>query len=107
MSDGPSAIVYNNSIYCFFEGSSESGKLLYNVFDGFSWAGDVEVSSVGMSSSPSAMVYNNSIYCFHQGKGDNGQLWYDVLDTSLTWAGDVQVSNVGMSTSPSAVSAQF
>jgi len=79
MSSSPSAVLFNNKIYCFHQGSNDSGALWYNVFDGTNWSGDVQVTNTGMSSSPSAVVFNNQIDCFHQGYNNCGALWYNVF----------------------------
>ena len=111
MSSRPSAIVYDNKIYCFHQGNGNNGELWYNVFDGtdgtdgvdgIGWAGDVRVSRTGMSSGPSATVYNNKIYCFHQGLGKNTELWYNVFD-GKRWTGDIRVSNINMCSGPSVI----
>ena len=75
----------------------------YNVLNGASWVGDVQVPNTGMSKSPSAVVFNGQIYCFHQGSGENGQLWYNVFDANRGWLGDNQVPNTGISESPGTV----
>ena len=102
MCDSPSAVIFNNKLYCFHQEGRDTGKLWYNVFDGTNWVEYLKAPNTGMSASPSAVVFNGQLYCFHQGYNNNGELRYSVFD-GTNWLGDQQVLNTGMSASPSAV----
>lgn len=104
LSAGPSACVYDGEIFCFYPGSydqySDGNALLYNIFDGDSWTGEVQVPETNISQAPSATVYRGAIYCFHQGNLNNGQLWYNVYDGE-DWLGDVSLPASPLSSGPS------
>ncbi|MBD2440957.1 patatin-like phospholipase family protein [Nostoc sp. FACHB-110] len=98
----PSAIEYQDKLYCFYQKEGSNGELWYKVFDGSKWEKDERVDIIGMSCSPSVVVFKGKLYCFNQGRGNNGELWYSVFDGSK-WQQDKQVNGVGMSCSPSLV----
>jgi len=112
MSCCPSAIVFNNSIYVFYQGPGPDGVPWYTQSGsggGGTWSASTQVPNTGMSASPSTTVFTNpsgqtELYLFHQGGGNNGQLWYNVLDAAGNWAGDKQISSVsGLSGTPCSV----
>lgn len=101
---GPSAVVFNDLLYVFYQGTplgSTTTGLYYSVFNGTTWSDAIQVDNVGISCSPCAVVFNYQLYVFYQGAGNNGQLWYSVFN-GASWAADKQVAGVGMSVSPAA-----
>lgn len=97
----PSAAIFNNSIYVFHQGQSNTGDLWYNVFNGTAWAGDTEVSGGAvMSNSPSGVAVGTQLYVFYEGLNENEQLWYNVMSASGTWAGQTQVVPWSSDSSP-------
>ena len=106
----PAAILWNNDLHIFHQGTSGdlinpgNGQLWFSYSDGTNWHPDTQVPNVGMSESPSPVVYNGNLYVFHQGGYENGQLFYSVYVPGQGWQPDTQLPNVGMSGSPSAVS---
>jgi hypothetical protein len=88
LQEGPSAVVYDKSLYVFYQ--SPSGKdLLYSVFDGTTWKKDLTIAGVSMSASPSACVYNDNLYVLHR-HGTDDILMFTYLEEG-TWQPDTQV----------------
>lgn len=104
LSAGPSAIVSNGKIYCFYQGVDSNGRVLYSVFDGGEWSGQIAVgNTAGMSSGPGAIVFNGEIYCFYQGVNNNGRVLYNIFNGN-NWSREIPVGNTaGMSSGPSAI----
>jgi len=103
LSDSPSAVVFQNKLFVFYQGSGDSGKLWYNSFYNNKWAGqDLEVPVSRLSSSPSVAVWNDKLYVFHQGIGDSSNLWYNIFDGN-SWEGETKVEGTHLSSSPSAI----
>jgi hypothetical protein len=111
MSNCPSAVGFNDSLYVFYQGPGQNGTLCYSQSSGgadAAWGSSTQVPSTCMSSSPGAVVFTSpstgqpELYVFHQGGQSNGQLWYNVLDTAGSWAGDKQVPKASMSAGPGA-----
>jgi chitinase len=109
MSGSPSAVVYNGSLYVFYQGLNNSGGLWYTVSgDSINWTQHAPVPNLGMSGSPSAAVWKGGITVFHQGSGNGGQLWYTYSGDGNNWGNPktdsiVPVSGLQMSGSPSVV----
>jgi hypothetical protein len=121
MSQSPSAIVWNNVIYVFFQhgitpelfgcepaDAGDGGLYFVASTDGKGWEnvdGDHQptrqLMNVGMSFSPSAVVWRNMIHVFHQGSQQNGQLWYSYHD-GQNWQPDQQVKGITMGNPPDA-----
>ena len=105
MSGSPSAVVYNGSLYVFYQGLNNSGGLWYTVSaDSINWTQHPPVPNLGMKESPSAVLWQGGIQVFHQ--AGNGQLWRTFSSDGNNWGTtqtDAQVPGVGMSGSPSAV----
>ena len=100
MSLSPSAVVWNNVIYVYFQHGalpeyvgSEAGNPgdggLFVVYskDGTHWENvddnqqpTAQLQNVGMSFSPSAVVWRNMIHVFHMGSDRDFQLWYSYHD---------------------------
>jgi hypothetical protein len=111
----PSAVVYGNELYVFYQ-SGSNNDLCYSLYSStttnaattWAWGNTTTVPNVAMSVSASAVVFNNELYVFHQGGEDCGQLWYTVLNSSGTWAADTQIVSpnssypVSMQASPAA-----
>jgi hypothetical protein len=113
MSLSPSAVVWNNVLYVFFQHGkppeycgSEAGNpgdgTLYFVAstDGIGWENvdnnqqpTRQLVNVGMSFSPSAVVWRNMIHVFHEGYEENGQLWVSYHD-GQNWQPDQPVPGV-------------
>lgn len=102
LSESPSAVVFNDLLYCFHKGGGQDARLWCNVFDGTTWAGDTVVAGTCLSESPSAVVFNDRLYCFHKGAGTDTTLWCNVFD-GMNWAGDTPVPKTFLTNSPSAV----
>jgi hypothetical protein len=108
MSDSPAAVVFNNKLYCFYQGTGNNAQQLrYNVLqsDGHTWAGDQQVPSIQISNGPAAVVFNGNLYCFYQGYSAGAtQLHCTVLSAGGTsWSADQWVRNTSMTAGPSAV----
>jgi len=105
LSAGPAACIFLDQVYCFYPatyGSDVDGNaLLYNVFDGEDWTGEVQVPATNISQAPSAAVFEGHLYCFHQGNVNNGELWYNVFD-GVNWLGDINIPASLLSSGPSA-----
>jgi len=106
MSENPSAAVFNNQLYCFFQGSGDNNQFWYNVSnDGTNWLGNVQLYNTRLTGSPSAVVANfnntNALYCFHPGL-DGTQVWYNVFG-GANWLADAAVPTTNLSESPSGV----
>jgi hypothetical protein len=108
----PSAVVWNNVIYVFFQnghggggiGNPGNGGLFFvSSTDGLGWDNvdgnhqpTRQLMNVGMSFSPSAVVWRNMIHVFHEGDHVNQQLWYSYHD-GQNWQPDQQVPGVVIS----------
>lgn len=116
MSNGPSAVAFNGSLYVFYQGPGLDGQLYFSQATGSPLTKSttdnfcptsIQVPNTGMSASPSAVAFTNSsgqeLYVFHQGGGNNGQLWYNIMNTSGDWQGDTQITSVSMQDAPVAV----
>jgi hypothetical protein len=106
MSDSPSAVVFNNQLYCLYQWNDDP-NLMFNVLsaDGVTWATQQSVPNVQMTDGPSAVVFNGQLYCFYQGYGSNlGKLQFTVLSADgTTWSTVQQVTGASISDGPSAV----
>ena len=82
----PSAVEFNNMLYCFHKGSgpsSQSGPILYNISaDGANWSPDAQVPGAGLLCGPSAVEFNNMLYCFNQG-AQAGSLYYNAYSDDI------------------------
>lgn len=97
VSGSPSAVLFNNQPYVFYEGA---GKLWYSEFNGTLWS-SIAVPNINLSQSPSAVVFNSQIYVFYEDSQNNGQLWYTTFNGSA-WSAGVQLTGVSLSECPSA-----
>ena len=107
LSASPALVVFNNRLYCFYNGSgSGAGKLWYTSSpDGTSsnWAAAQPViPAVGITNRPALAVFNNTLYCYHQGTGgQSNQLWYTSSPDGAQWVADQPMtSNVALLSSP-------
>jgi hypothetical protein len=96
----PSAIVFNNLIYCFHQGNTSNGQLWYNTFNGTSWQGDKRITASTLVSGASACLFNGNIYCFYS--VSSGALSYNVF-VNGTWQGEAQVPSTSSTQSPAAI----
>jgi hypothetical protein len=79
MSASPSAVVLNNRIHLFHQGSDHDGQLWRNIWDGNSWNGDERMTGAVLSCAPNAVVREDSIYVFFQGAGRDGRLYFTII----------------------------
>ena len=106
MSCSPSAVVWNERLYVFYQnaypqvpfGATGNGGLCYKVFDGNEWQPDAystgyTVPGVAMSDSPSAIVWNGRIHVFHRWAYEHTELWFTYFD-GTNWSPDTQVPGV-------------
>lgn len=96
----PSAIVFNNLIYCFHQGNTNNGQLWYNIFNGTSWQGDKQITASTLVSGVSACLFNGSIYCFYSNSA--GALCYNTF-TNGAWKGEATVPSTSSTQSPAAI----
>src|SRR5437667_6554678 len=89
----PAAVVYNSSIYLFYQGWGDHiGELWFTASsDGLNWSDPNHIPTVGMSESPAAVVYKEVLYVLHQGARQNGKLWFTVFD-GMNWSGDQPIA---------------
>jgi hypothetical protein len=100
MSLSPSAVVWNNVIYVYFQhevpsepfgrepgNPGDGGLIVVYSKDGKYWENvdddqqpTAQLQNVGMSFSPSAVVWKNMIHVFHMGSDRDFQLWYSYHD---------------------------
>lgn len=90
MSCSPSAVIYNDKIYVFYQGSNACGDLYYSVYDPVKVQWDhtqILIKKDCMSESPGVTVWNGEIFIGYQGYGaDQILAWYkfDPTSNSLT-----------------------
>jgi hypothetical protein len=96
----PSAIVFNNLIYCFHQGNTSNGQLWYNIFNGKSWQGDKRITASTLVSGVSACIFKGNIYCFYS--VSSGTLSYNVF-VNGKWQGEAQVPSTSSTQSPAAI----
>ncbi|KIG13997.1 hypothetical protein DB30_07334 [Enhygromyxa salina] len=102
MSAGPGAVVFNNTIYVFFQGAENNGTLWYiTSTDGSSWSAARQVPGASLNDSPSAAVLNGSLHVFyrqgkdlHQCSSTDGDSWSGISAIIL--------GTIALSCSPSA-----
>ena len=75
ISHSPGAVVFNNQLYCYHQGSGNCGELWFNQFNLTAWRGDQRVENTGMSAGPAAAEFQGQIFCLHQGTEHDGQMW--------------------------------
>jgi hypothetical protein len=106
----PSAVVYQNTLYCFYGGTdSAPPSAFYYVTskDGTNWQNPGKALNHLYSSNPSAVVYQGILYCFgvggKAGSSDN-RLYYEFSnDGGTTWQGPVLVPDIEIYSDPCAV----
>lgn len=106
MSASPSAVVFKDILYLFYQGSRESGELWCQTFNGSAWSSARKLTSVGITASPSAVVFaTGKLYLFHRGPRQTGELWVTSTSDGTNWSADQQINGVSASWSPGAVEA--
>lgn len=106
ISASPLAVVFNNLLYCFYEGAgNNAGSLWYSIFNGTTWSPEAPVANISMSGQASAIVYappneDAQLFIIHAESSQSDQLWYCVC-TNGTWTSG-EVSSPGLSCGPSA-----
>jgi hypothetical protein len=115
LSHSPSAAIYNDQIYVFHQGATNSGcpsgedlcpngELWYNIYQGGgNWSGDTQVPNTTLHRSPSAIVWNSEILCFHKTDGSDNTLWLNTYTQQNPWPGDNQVSGPSFANSPAVI----
>lgn len=101
LSNSPSAALFNDQIYVFYQGATNDELYYTQTSSGSSWSSAAQVPSTALAGSPSATVFNGSLYVLHLSSGGT-ELYHNVL-TGSSWSGDTQVSSVDMSNSPGGV----
>lgn len=98
---GPSAVVFNQQLYCFHQSFDKRRELKYLVLspDGRAWSHDTTVPGVTIAESPSALVFKDRLYCFYN---RDRQLRYCVLESDGVWH-DYAVATDGITAGPGAV----
>ncbi|WP_347905985.1 hypothetical protein [Pseudomonas purpurea] len=92
MSDCPSAVVFNDLLYVFYQGPGPDGQLWFtSSSDGSNWSTSTHWPNTGIATSPSAVVFTNPsgqeyLYVFYQNTG-TGNLSYTSIDTAGNDAG--------------------
>lgn len=103
MSESPSAVVYNNQLYLFFQGRGDNKQLQYRIEKNWGdWTLASKVDNLGMTNSPSAVVYKNKVYIFHHDSNNGSDLWYTTFDGN-GFSSDKKLENVRLDNSPGAV----
>lgn len=99
-SQSPSAVVFNDVLYIFYQGAGANASQLWytSSTNGSTWSASQQVEGVTLSESPSATIFDGTLYVFYQGANNNGQLWYSTL-TTTGWQSPVQVIPAGQSVS--------
>eukprot|EP00250_Pteridium_aquilinum_P019851 c24604_g1_i1 orf=60-1673(+) len=101
----PSAVPFQNKLYCFYHGNRlKLKRLMFNVFDPSTgaWEGVSEVPETTITDGPSSVVFNNKLYVFHSGSASRHEVWYNVFD-GTSWAGDARVHDTRITGGPSVV----
>jgi hypothetical protein len=92
MTSGLSAVVWNKKLYAFHQGTGDTTRIWYNVWNGKTWEGNGGVPDTTTAGTISAVVYKNNLYCFHQGAGSaKEQVRYNVWD-GHSWKGDQAIA---------------
>jgi len=95
ISGSPAVAVFNNKLYCVYEGAQNDGLLHYCTFDGQKWSDDKLLGNNGTSGSPALAVFNNKLYCVHEGAKENGWLYYCISDDGEVWFLDAPLPDHG------------
>ena len=76
VTEGPSAVAFNDKLYVFHNGHSSRHEVWFTVFDGSSWVPDARIPNTRITGGPSAIVHDGKLYVFHQGyTGEDNELW--------------------------------
>lgn len=97
--NAPSAVVYQDQLYCFYSNGVNTQNLYYSVLKNGTWQLDNPVNIGGsIVGSPSAVEFpvefQGKLYCFYYG-GDNQSLWYSVLENG-TWQPSLKIKEVSL-----------
>ncbi|MBD2075640.1 hypothetical protein H6F86_17415 [Phormidium sp. FACHB-592] len=95
LSGSPAVAVFQDTLYCVYEGPNNAGVLHYCTFDGQNWSSDTPLDNQ-TSGSPALAVFQDKLYCIHQGYGNDGWLYYFTFD-GLTWSGSTKLPKHGTS----------
>jgi hypothetical protein len=112
MVESPSAAVFNNDLYVFYQGTAVASQICYCLFNGSSWEAPVAPPIGGMTGSPSAVTFmppgssGAQLYVFYEGGGSGPSggpgPFYNVFNGS-SWTTNAQLpGDPWMSGSPSA-----
>jgi hypothetical protein len=91
MNNAPSAIVFNNTPYCFYSSASSSNQgnaVWYQYNNGSEWVQSELSFSIYCQGGPSAAVFNNQIYVFFEQAQPNTSagIGYVVSSDGSTWS---------------------
>ncbi|MBD2255508.1 glycosyl hydrolase family 18 protein [Nostoc parmelioides] len=92
----PSVAIYNDKLFCVYEGAGEDGWLWFCIFDGTNWSDPQKLPNHGTSGPPAIAVYNDKLFCIHEGGRGDGWLWFCIFD-GTNWSEDQRLPNHGTS----------
>ena len=101
----PSAVPFQDKLYCFFQGNNfNQKKLRYVTYDPTTgeWSKPTTVANVTVTEGPCAVVFNDKLYVFHNGHSSRHEVWFTVFDGS-SWVPDARIPNTRITGGPSAV----
>ena len=110
LSHSPSLAVFNNILYCAYQGSYFDHRLRYVTRDlknstrdlnNNEWNEELVVPGVGLFYSPSLAVFNNTLYCAYHGKNEDKHIRYVATIDGINWSEELVVPGIGLSFSPS------
>jgi hypothetical protein len=106
LSHSPSLTVFNNTLYCAYQGSYFDHKIKYVTRDlnNNGWSEELVIPGAGGFYSPSLAVFNNALYCaYHGNNKDNGdkRVRYVATVDGIDWSEELVVPGIGLSFSPS------
>lgn len=97
LSGSPAVAVFNDTLYCVYEGPNNNGFLYYTTFDGQNWSKST-LTAVRTSGSPALAVFKDKLYCVHEGYGEDGWLHYFYFDKQGRRSVDEPLPNHGTTT---------
>eukprot|EP00250_Pteridium_aquilinum_P020460 c24821_g2_i2 orf=246-2837(+) len=87
MSEGPSAVIFDERIYVFYQSASSTGQLYFNsTSDGVLWKGFTPVADIRTIAGPGTVVFDSELYSFYQSADDEGFVYYrSFVSGGLNW----------------------
>ncbi|MGI2904988.1 DNA/RNA non-specific endonuclease [Tolypothrix sp. VBCCA 56010] len=95
ISGSPAVAVFNNKLYCVYEGPNNDGSLHYCTFDGQKWYDDQTIGKNRTSGPPALAVFNNKLYCVHEGAQEDGWLYYCHTSDGQNWSSSDKLDKDG------------